>query len=193
MFAHEDHKKKKTDQKPDTLTIVNGDTIAINGISVEDLGAVDATGQIVEQAESLEEAGENVIYKINFNEKLFDHLHNKMVHFPIAFIYAAFLFTLIGWKENKFENSIKVLLLFGAAASIFTILTGLAQAEPFIDTPKEWLIVSHKTFGFAGAASLVIWIIFVFLKPLKKFAWVFAFITVLLFSAVAFYGGVLAH
>lgn len=116
-----------------------------------------------------------------------------MVHFPIAFIYAAFLFTLIGWKENKFENSIKVLLLLGVAASILTILTGLAQAEPFIDTLKEWLIVSHKTFGFAGAASLVIWIIFVFLKPLKKFAWSFALITIISYSVVAFYGGVLAH
>ena len=33
--AHEDHKKKKPVRKPDTLTIVGGDTIAINGIPTE--------------------------------------------------------------------------------------------------------------------------------------------------------------
>ena len=33
-FAHEDHDEKK--EKPDTVTVVNGDTIAINGIAVGD-------------------------------------------------------------------------------------------------------------------------------------------------------------
>ncbi len=55
LNAHEEHDEKK--HKPDTVTVVNGDTIAINGIAVGDslLVMQEAAHDEDEQIESTEE------------------------------------------------------------------------------------------------------------------------------------------
>jgi hypothetical protein len=78
LNAHEDHDKKK--EKPDTVTVVNGDTIAINGIAIGDslLATQEAVLAKDEHIESTEE------YELNAGNAFFEHIHNKIIHFPIV-------------------------------------------------------------------------------------------------------------
>ena len=72
-FAHEDHDEKK--EKPDTVTVVNGDTIAINGIAVSD--SILALHEADEhEEEEVEKEGE---FKLNFIDVMFEHVHNKII------------------------------------------------------------------------------------------------------------------
>ncbi len=64
----------------DTFTVVNGDTIAVNG---------QAMNKTASKQEPLEKKEPKFI--LNLSEEMFSHLHNKMVHFPIALAFAAFL------------------------------------------------------------------------------------------------------
>jgi uncharacterized membrane protein len=187
LNAHEDHDEKK--EKPDTITVVNGDTIAINGIAVGDslLTTQEAALDEDKQIESTEE------YELNATDALFDHIHNKIIHFPIVLAVVAFLFAVLGYKDDRYQFVIKIMLLIAGVFAIVAFFSGANQFDPFIGDPKEWLANTHRLFGIASAISIWIWYLCLTVKPLKKFTWVFAIITVILVSITGLYGGVLAH
>ncbi len=187
LHAHEDHDKKK--EKPDTVTVVNGDTIAINGIAVGDslLESQDAVEDENEQIESAEE------YEMNAGDALFEHIHNKIVHYPIALALVTFLFAVLGFKDDRYQLVIKVMLLIAGVFAIMAFFSGANQFDPFIGNPKEWMANTHRVLGIASAISIWLWYLCLVIKPLKKLTWVFAIITVILVSITGLYGGVLAH
>ena len=183
-FAHGD--EKHGEQKPDTVTVVNGDTIAINGIPV------DSVKSLVENPLDKDKE-EKEIFELNIVEKLAEHLHNKIIHFPIAFVIAGFLLTLIGFRNNKYENVIKILVALAAIFGVAAFFTGNIQSDVFLGDPKEWVMNTHKTLGILTIISTVIWVTFLFVTSLKKYSWLWAVIAVILVSITGFYGGVVAH
>jgi uncharacterized membrane protein len=185
-FAHEDHDKKK--EKPDTVTVVNGDTIAINGIAISDSIL---TSNEVEGLE--EEFVQPEEFELNARDALLEHIHNKIIHFPIALSVAAFLFAVLGYKDDRYQVVVKLMLLIAGVFAIVAFFSGTNQFDPFIGDPKEWLADTHRMFGIASAISIWLWYLCLSVKSLKKFTWLFAIITVTLITTTAFYGGVLAH
>ncbi|MGB5893967.1 MAG: hypothetical protein WBG58_07300 [Ignavibacteriaceae bacterium] len=187
LNAHEDHDKKK--EKPDTVTVVNGDTIAINGIALDDslLVIQEAIQDEDELIESTEEFG------LNAGDALFDHIHNKIVHYPIALALVAFLFAVLGYKDDRYQLVIKIMLLIAGVFAIVAFFSGTNQLDPFIGNPKEWLANTHRLLGIATAILIWIWFLCLSVKSLKKFSMLFAVITVILVSITGLYGGVLSH
>jgi uncharacterized membrane protein len=187
VFAHEDHDKKA--EKPDTVTVVAGDTIAINGIAVSDslLATQEAESDEDDIVESTEE------YELNPIDSMFEHIHNKIIHFPIVLAVVAFLFAVLGYKDDSYQLVIKIMLIIAGVFAIVAFFSGTNQIDPFIGDPKEWLANTHRLFGIASAISIWIWYLCLVVKPLKKFTWIFAIITVILISLTGLYGGVLAH
>ena len=187
LNAHEDHDEKK--EKPDTVTVVNGDTIAINGIAVSD--SILALHEADEhEEEEVEKEGE---FKLNFIDVMFEHVHNKIIHFPIVLAVVAFLFAILGYKDDRYKSVIKIMLLIAGVFAIIAFFTGTNQIGPFIGDPKEWLANSHRFFGIATTISIWLWYLCLIVKPLQKFTWLFAILTVILVSITGLYGGVLAH
>ncbi len=176
-----DHKKEKA-AKQDTLTIVGRDTIAINGISKNPVK------KKVEPAIVMDEP-----VKLNPSEQMFEHLHNKMVHFPIALGVFAFLLTMINFKWKNFDSAILISVLVAFLFSIGAFITGKNQAEPFAGTAKEWIVELHQTFGLTALISFFVWTIILIIDKLKKYAWIIGLITFLLILAAGFLGGVIAH
>ena len=150
-FAHEDHDEKK--EKPDTVTVVNGDTIAINGIAIGDslLVTQETASDEEEQIESTEE------YELNAGDALFDHIHNKIVHYPIALALVAILFAVLGFKDDRYQFVIKVMLLIAGVFAVVAFFSGTNQFDPFVGDPKEWLANTHRLFGIASAVSIWLW------------------------------------
>ncbi|MDT3740226.1 MAG: DUF2231 domain-containing protein [Candidatus Kapabacteria bacterium] len=139
-----------------------------------------------------EHSDEEKPYNLNYPEEIFSHVHNKLVHFPVALSILGFLFTIISFKRKQFEFSIKYIVLIAAIFSIPTVITGLYQADNFIGEPKEWIVNIHKILGITLSGLLWIWVIFLSFKPLKKYAWVIAFISASITTITAFYGGIAA-
>ncbi len=189
IFAHEAHNKKEKIPKQDTLTIVGTDTIAINGIPTEQF--ITARSLDTELNENNEEVEEEV--KEVTIGAAFEHLHNKLIHFPIALTAVALLLLIIGYKENKYLDALKIIIPLAAILTIFTILTGQAQEEPFEGKAIYALIETHELLGFGVLASLILWSISLYVEPLKKFIYLFAVLTFILVSLTGLYGGVIAH
>ncbi|KAF0141809.1 MAG: hypothetical protein FD122_1364 [Stygiobacter sp.] len=182
-FAHggKDHKKEKA-VKQDTLTIVGKDTIAINGIYKN------LVKKIVDP-DTLKEKP----MKLDPSEQVFEHLHNKLVHFPIALGVFAFLLTLINFKWKNFDSAILISILIALLFAIGAFITGKSQSEPFIDTAKEWVVELHQAFGLSVLLSFFVWSIFLIIDKLRKYAWIVGLIAFILILTAGFLGGVIAH
>jgi len=132
-------------------------------------------------------------YKIIVFDEIFEHLHNKLVHFPIAFVVAGFIFTLLNFRRQVFDKTILILAIMAGLISVAAFFTGNIQASAFAATDKEWLVGIHKNFGIATIIITWLWIAFLLIKPLQKFAWIISLIAVVLILLTGFYGGILAH
>lgn len=186
LFAHEDH-NKKTPNKPDTLTIVEGDTIAINGIATEKFLESRSSIEQNKEEEEIEEVKEVSI------GAAFEHLHNKLIHFPIALTVIALLLIIAGYRDDKYLSAIKIIVPFAAITTILTILTGQAQEGPFEGTPLYALVETHELLGFGVLASLILWSVSLYIEKFKKLIYLFAILTFILVSLAGLYGGVIAH
>lgn len=183
VFPHgdKDHKKEKA-VKMDTLTIVGKDTIAVNGISKKMNSTTNMPAIVKEEP-----------MKLNPSEQMLEHLHNKLVHFPIALGVLAFFLTLLNFKWKSFDSAIMVSVLIALLFSIGAFITGKDQSEPFIGTSKEWIVELHQNFGLAVIINLFVWTIFLTIDKLKKYAWIIGLIASILILAAGFLGGVIAH
>ncbi|KUO58549.1 hypothetical protein APF79_06995 [bacterium BRH_c32] len=183
VFPHggKDHKKEKT-VKVDTLTIVGKDTIAINGIS-----------KIIYKQKNEPELIKEEPIRLNPAEQIFEHLHNKVVHFPIALGLFAFFLSLLNFKWKNYNSAILISVLIALLFSIVAFITGKNQSEPFIGTAKEWIVELHQNIGLALIINFFIWTIFLFVDKLKKYAWLPGLIAFILILTAAYLGGVIAH
>ena len=119
--------------------------------------------------------------------------HNKIIHYPIALVLAAFIFAIIGYKNNKHELIVKLMLIVAGIFGIVAFFSGANQFEHFINNPKEWLAETHRLLGTVSVVLIWLWYLALIVKPLKKFSLIFGVITVILVSLTGLYGGVLAH
>ncbi len=132
IFAHEGHKEKKPVTKPDTLTIVGKDTIAINGMPTEKFMAAQHSKAVEEDRENINEE-EKEVKEVTIGAA-FEHIHNKVIHFPIALTVIAIILMVLGYKENKYLGSLKIIVPTAALFTIIVVFSGLNQAEPFEGT-----------------------------------------------------------
>lgn len=132
------------------------------------------------------------MYEIKMPDMILEHTHNKIVHFTVALSLAAFLFTLLNFKWRQFDWTIKILVLISAIAGAAAYFTGSSQAVMFEGESIEWVVQLHRTYGTISALALWLWVIFLFLNPLKKYAWIIGTIIFILVSITGFYGGIIA-
>ena len=179
-YAHEgkDHNKHKV-VKADTLTIVNGDTIAVNGHH--------------KNSNMHKMMAKEEMFEMNVGERMFEHLHNKIVHFPIAIGVIAFLFSLLHLRRKNYDTTVLILVVLGLAFSIVALFTGLNQVGPFEGTNKYWVVELHRNFGIGILIMYFIWLLFLLVEKTKKYAWIIGAIIFVLISITAFLGGVIAH
>lgn len=148
------------------------------------------------KAENMEghhkDANKNRQFSIEFPEMLFEHFHNKTVHFTVALALVAFLFTVLNFKWKQFGSTIKIHVVLAALSSIIAAFTGLNQAKVFYGEPIEWLVILHRNIGIAASVSLVIWAVILFIKKVEKYAWVIGLLLLILISLEGFYGGIIA-
>ena len=132
-------------------------------------------------------------YRIDLKITLFEHIHNKIIHFPIAFVVAGLIFTLLGFKRREILNLVSVLVFLAGLFGILAYLTGVSQGSAFENTSKEWVVETHRNLGIATVISIWVWFLFLSVKKLKKISWVIGVIALILVLIAGFYGGILAH
>ncbi len=185
-FAHgdEEHNKHKK-AKTDTLTIVNGDTIAINGQPIN--------SRVTSLRDKMQMMTSEEKFVLNPGERILEHPHNKIVHFPIAIGVLAFFFSLLHIRRKSYDATIFILVILGFAFSVAAFFTGNNQVQPFEGTNKYWVVELHRNFGIGIMIIYFIWLLFLRIEKIKKYAWIIGAVIFVLILITAFLGGVIAH
>lgn len=183
-FPHggKDHKKKIMGSMQDTVTMVGKDTISVNGKAI---------GIAVKPGKTLELKDPEFILKPS--EQMFEHLHNKIVHFPIAIGILAFFFSLLHLRRKSYETTVVILVILGLMFSLVAFFTGINQIEPFVGTGKYWVVDLHRYFGISILITYIIWLFFLLIEKIKKYDWIIGSIIFILIVITGFLGGVIAH
>ena len=124
---------------------------------------------------------------------LTEHVHNKLVHFPIALGLVAVLFVWLALRWPGLETSAEILVWLAALAAVPTVIAGLLQAGPFQDTPKEIWMNRHRLLGLATAGALFLWGGLFRLGISSRWIRLWGLVVALLISLTGSLGGLLSH
>lgn len=178
--AHAGHKKKEqTQTSPAAQTSVGTTTMQ----SVEESREAE-TKSPPEPMRSKEEI---------MREAMPEHMHNKIVHFPLALGFAGALFLLLSFKWPQYRSGARLLLLLAAVAAIAAYFTGRAQEEPFEKGEMEPFLELHKNAGISTAVMLWVGVGLSGFSQYKMLLAVYAILLIILVSVTGFFGGILAH
>ena len=124
---------------------------------------------------------------------LTEHVHNKLVHFPIALGLVAVLFIWLALRWPGLETSAEILVWLAVLSVMLTVITGLLQAAPFQDTPKEVWVNRHRLLGLATAAALFLWGLLFRFRIHARWIRLWSLAVALLLSLTGSLGGLLSH
>jgi hypothetical protein len=178
VFAHTGHHKK-----PQTQTNV----APPSSVQTTQTTLEHETEQEMQSNEATVERDPKTIMK----EAMWAHLHNKIIHFPLALGLAASVLIFFARKRPELLLAIQVLLIVAAVFAIAAYFTGKAQEEPFEEGEMHEFVELHQWFGIASGVCL--WAgVFVSSKA-KSLLTLYAVVQLILLSATGFLGGILAH
>ena len=183
-YGHGDKKHKKGQ---DTVTVVNGDTIAVNGVMIIDSITM-RKGTI--EPEEIKNTDE---FEFSITDAAFEHIHNKIIHFPIALTFLLLIFMILGYKVEICYRASKIIVILGLLFSIAAAVAGLLQATAFEGNNVYSLLELHRNLGFV---SIIIWGLLTWVI-LKRKSWSIQFSIVLtltiLISFIGLLGGIIAQ
>jgi uncharacterized membrane protein len=144
------------------------------------------------EIDSLSEPG-NPHKDLSVGVALRTHLHNKAIHLPICLAFAALGLSAASFRNVHLEALARWCVLLGFAAAIGAVATGLGQAGVYEGGGKEWIVVAHRAAGYATMASLGVWAILAWIRPLRLWAFFLGLVTIMLITLTGFLGGIVAH
>lgn len=120
------------------------------------------------------------------------HLHNKLVHFPIALGLFGALFLLLSYRYPSYKWPARVLLFFGGAFGIAAMFTGEAQSAEFDGTSLAQVLEYHE--DIARNCVILMWgaLVLSFFEITRKFFWLYALVLAAGLILAGGLGGVLA-
>jgi uncharacterized membrane protein len=189
VAAHEGHKKPSPAASPSASP--SPAAAADDGEAATTPAAATVPASAPEAAPPADE--QITLKNMPWRNALTGHLHNKIVHFPLAFGLAAGLILLAAPRWPTYEPTARVLLVVGALAAVAAYFTGEAQHEAFEDGMLEGMMRLHEKAGIATGVLLVLGVVVTSLDAARRWRWLYAILLLVVLSATGFLGGLLSH
>jgi uncharacterized membrane protein len=179
-------------QSAQTAVVQAGDKVA----TAADKAADAAKAGVQKAGQDLATAGKEAVVILEPLEALKQHggqhLHNKLVHFPIALGLFGALFLLLSFRYPSYKWPARTLLFFAGVFGLFALPAGAAQAAEFDGTSLSKVLQWH---ALAGKTALgLIWGAFLlsFVDSARKFFWLYALALAAALILAGGLGGILA-
>lgn len=121
------------------------------------------------------------------------HLHNKIVHFPIALGFFGALFFLLSLRWAAYLWPSRVLLGSALLAGLAALPTGEAMEGAIEGTSLEQSLEAHERLGQISVALLALVLLLTFFPSARKWSWVVVLAAVAALAITGALGGALAH
>lgn len=126
-------------------------------------------------------------------EALLEHVHNRLVHFPIVLALAGALLLILARTRPELEPVAFWTVWAAALGALASYFSGVFAADEFKGEPKEWLVALHQKWGIAVGLAQALWVVLLLRKPARRYAWVWGLVVVVLVAIAAHLGGEVAH
>lgn len=146
-----------------------------------------------EAPESEGERPETPPIQVSVKDAVFSHLHNKVVHFPLALGMAGALFLLLSYRRPHLLPAARLLLVLAALSAVAAYFTGRAQEEDFEDGALSAYLARHALMGKISAATLALSAALSFVARARPWLWLLALAIIAMLSFTGLLGGILAH
>lgn len=133
------------------------------------------------------------LQELDWGDSLRGHVHNKLVHFPLALGLAASLLWLLARRNPDHESAARLLLMGGALIGVASVLTGEAQKGVYDDSPLIEIVGWHEKMGFVSLALLVLGAGWQWHSSWRKVVWPYGIVLVLLMLFTGLLGGIISH
>ena len=137
------------------------------------------------------ETSENRDPKTIMKEAMWSHMHNKIIHFPLALGVTASVLILFARKRPEMLPIIRILLIVAALFAVAAYFTGKSQEEPFEKGEMHEFVEWHQWFGIASGVCL--WAGIFISRKATNLMTPYALTQLILLSVTGFLGGILAH
>jgi uncharacterized membrane protein len=190
--AHEGHKKKASPSAAPTSSPSPGTPAAAPAsVEPEDTPAAAPTLPAAEPAPPSDQP--LTLRTLPWGDVLQGHLHNKIVHFPLALGLAAGVILLVSPRWPAYEPSARVLLVAGALFAVAAYFSGQAQHEAFEDGMLEGIMRLHEKAGIATGILLVLGVVVTSLESARRWRWLYALVLLAVLTGTGMLGGLLSH
>lgn len=122
-----------------------------------------------------------------------NHLHNKIVHFPIVLSVVSLVGFWLGRRDPGLHRFARVCAWAAAFLAGAAWVAGLSQMASFDGDPKAWLVPVHRNWGIATTTALILAAVIGQWSRTRRRAWVAAFLAVLMVGVTGYLGGLLSH
>jgi hypothetical protein len=181
LLAHQGHRKKPQSQtnvsSPSTTQTMQSQPAAVTHEDENEM----------EHGETSENRDSKTIIK----EAMWSHMHNKIIHFPLALGVTGSVLMLFARKRPEMLPTIRVLLIIAALFAVAAYFTGKAQEEPFEEGEMHEFVELHQWFGIASGVFL--WAGVFISRKATNLMTPYALTQLILLSVTGFLGGILAH
>lgn len=131
--------------------------------------------------------------RIDAKAALVSHIHNKVVHFPLALGAAGAILLLLSYRWPQFGPGARLLLVAAALSAWVAVRSGHAQEADLEGGGLDLWLERHQDFGEWTAYALTLTALVALMKRARPVHWLFALVVLGLLSATGFLGGILAH
>lgn len=130
--------------------------------------------------------------------RLFEHMHNKVVHFPIACGVVSALFEIISFKLSYFSAPANVLLGITSLSAFAAFLSGKSIEEEYEEEIGEnnnshKALELHETFGFITMIFYSLAFVLKFIPKMQKIGSTIVILMLPVLGITGYLGGFLAH
>ena len=133
------------------------------------------------------------LVQVPLRDAILEHLHNKVVHFPLAIGCTAALLLLLSYRWPQYWPAAQLLLFLAAASAVAAYFTGRAQAEDVENGPLRIYFQRHETLGTISAVGLWLGWALTLVPRARPWLWLYALLILALLSGTGFLGGIVSH
>ena len=191
--AHKGHASPSPSPAP-AATAAPGADVEVESAAVEEASPAPADdAAVVTDAGAENPEDLSALQVIPWQSAFTSHVHNKIVHFPLAFGLAAAVLFIVGPRWPAYEPAARLLLVVAALFAVAAYLSGSAQEDVFDDSPFHSVVELHETFGIASALTLIAGVALSFQAGARRFLPAYGVLLLLVLAATGVRGGVLSH
>lgn len=133
------------------------------------------------------------LQELDWADSMMGHVHNKLVHFPLALGLAASLLWVLALRQPGHEPAARLLLVGAALMGVASVLTGESQKGVYDDSPLIDIVGWHEKMGFVSLGLLLLGAGWQWHKSWRKVVWAYGLLLVGMILFTGLLGGVVSH